>query len=156
MLSLVRVARELWKFGSHERDQRGTPIILFGEVANGAAEARYATLRQYGAAAGYTVTAGRVLVLTRVLLSTSATLGTWNLGSGTDDIGMSSVAAPTGDATHDSHQASTRNPLIGSVANTHTAYEIHATIAAGRLPRVRGLTASCQLNFLFYGHEVAA
>jgi hypothetical protein len=153
-LALVVGAQELWKFGTQERVQLGTPVVLVADVVNGAAESRYSALRAPGAAAGYTVTAGRTLWLTRLIVSCSVLNGLWLLGSGTADAGDSQVAAPAGAASEDSRADGVANALVTQAALAVSDHAVAANIAASRLPFVRGMTAAATYRVLAFGIEV--
>ena len=145
---------ELWKFGALERSSLGTPVVLVADVVNGVAESRYSALRAPGAAGGYTVTAGTTLWITRIVLSASILNVLWLLGSGTADAGDSQVAAPAGAASEDSRADGVGNPLVTQAALAVSEYDALISVAAGRLPFARSLTASSTLRLLVRGVEV--
>lgn len=153
-MELVVTPQTLWKLGTLERVELGTPIVLVADVVNGAAESRYSALRVPGAAAGYQVTAGRTLWLTKVTLSTEQVNVRWMLGSGTADAGDSQVAAPAGAVSEDSRADGVPNHLPVLVSQQVYSYDILVSIAAARFPFVRGITASTNVRILALGVEV--
>lgn len=151
--ALVVSPQELWKFGTQERVQRGTPVVLVADVINGVGESRYSALRAPGAAAGYQVTAGLTLFLTKLFVTSSVGNTLWLIGSGTADAGDSQVAAPAGAASEDSRADGVANALVTQAANAVTQADIFATIAAARFPFVRNLFPSSTLRVLVFGLE---
>ncbi len=153
-VALVVTPQELWKHGAHERVALGTPVVLVADVVNAALESRYSALRAPGAAGGYVVTAGTTLWLTKLVVSSSILNALWLTGSGTADAGDSQVAAPAGAASEDSRADGSANATPTQAALAVSEYDILVSIAAGRYPFVRGLTASSTLRVLVIGHEV--
>jgi hypothetical protein len=151
--ALVVTAQELWKLGTLERVQRGTPVVLVADVVNGAAESRYSALRVPGAAGGYTVTAGTTLFLTKLFVHCSLANATWLIGSGTADAGDSQVAAPAGAASEDSRADGVGNVHVAQAAFVVSEADIVVAIATARLPFVRNLLASSTLRVMVFGVE---
>ncbi len=151
--TLVVAPQELWKLGTLERVQRGTPVVLVADVVNGVAESRYSALRVPGAAGGYTITAGLTLFLTKVFVHASVVNATWLIGSGTADAGDSQVAAPAGAASEDSRADGVGNVHVAQAAFVVSEAETFVAIAAGRLPFVRNLLASSTLRVMVIGVE---
>src|SRR3990167_1002145 len=83
---------ELWKFGTHERVTRGTPLMLWSYVSETGANSRFTTLRRSGTQVGYTVTAGMTLILTRVMFRGNNSGHPMSLGYSDADLGLNADA----------------------------------------------------------------
>ncbi len=153
-MNLARTFPETWKLGSLERANQGTPLVLVADVTNAALESRYSALREPGAAGGYQVTAGRTLWLLKLTVSADATNTEWLLGSGTADAGSNQVAAPAGMASESSRADGVANVRRVAAQYTPVVYDLMFSIAAGRFPCVRGLSASTTLQVEYWGVEI--
>ena len=151
---LSRVFPELWKFGTHERATRGTPLRLWTRVLQNAAANRFSTFRLQGAAAGYTVTAGTTLVITRLLWSADAAAWVWDLGSSDADLGLSAAADGANPVFLDSEAAAIGNVFRTLAANTVFSADVYYEITAAKFPRLTTGLGTINGFVQLFGHEV--
>lgn len=153
-LSLINFAREVWKFGTHERAARGTPLMLFATALGDAAAVRFSTPRLQGAAAGYGVTAAKTLVITRALFRADAAAIAFSMGYSDADLGMSAVADGANPVDLDSPAANGLGALVALVANTMYDVAVYYEVPAGKFPRLVVPVGVANLYVQLFGHEV--
>lgn len=154
-LELVGAPQELWRFGTQERVQRGTPLMLFAVFAANAVAVGYSTPRLQGAAAGYSVTAGRTLILTRVLLRTSLVSKPFGVGYSDSDRGMDNAADGANPVNLDTITAAGEGVITMAVLDTPADFSTYYEIPAGKFPRlVTPVTAAAAYFVQLFGHEV--
>ena len=153
-LSIITNPLELWKFGSHERAARGTPIALWGQVVNGAVFAATSTLRRSGTQVGYAVTAGRTLVVTRVLFHSNANNGNLNFRYTDDDLGLDAAGPGTNPVYLDTRGAGSWGPLVAGVADVIYDASVYFEIPAGKYIGVQYTVLTGWLRLFAFGHEV--
>jgi hypothetical protein len=151
--TIVQLQQRAWRQGSYEATTLGATLVLVADVVNGAGESKYSALREPGAAGGYVVTAGRTLYITRIIFSSVVVNALWLLGSGTADAGDSQAAAPAGAAAEDARADGVANPLVAQAAFVVGDFDYLVSIAAGRFPFLRCLTALNTFRVLAIGHE---
>jgi hypothetical protein len=151
---LIIAPQTLWKFGSLERVNQGTPVFLVGDVVNAVVESNYSALRAPGAAGGYSVTAGTTLWICRLRFSASVLNATWLIGSGTADAGNSAIAAPAGAAAEDARADGVANAMVCQAALAVSEFNCLISIATARFPFIRNLLASSTLRVEALGVEV--
>ena len=147
---------ELWKFGSHERATRGTPLHLTADCTASAGARRWSTMRRIAVTSGYAVTAGQVLLITRVLYNAATAGLTWEFSYGDTDVGRNGAAEPTNEIKLDAMIATTRNVLVALAANTLYDVPYYLEIPAGKYLTILHTNGSVQLWVAVFGHEVPA
>lgn len=144
---------EVWKFGTHERTARLSPIALFAEVTN-AATTLISTFYKQGTAAGYAVTAGTTLIITRIVGYSTVTLGVMNFRYSDNDIGRDAAGPGTNPVYLDSDGDGTAGTLSMLTAAQMYDFNVYFEIPAGKYFSVESLLANSALRLSAYGHEV--
>lgn len=151
---LSRVFPELWKFGTHERAERRSPIVLWSTVNRDAAAARYSTFRKYGAAAGYPVTAAKTLIITRLVHVANGAGLAFTSGYSDADLGQTSAADGANPVTLDAVTTTDANVWWATAANTAYSYEVYYEIPATKYPRIAVALGAGISWVTVFGHEV--
>lgn len=153
-LSIITPPREVWRFGTNEREALGTPLVLVAVTLGDVAALRYSTLRLQGAGAGYAVTAGKTLVITKSMFRSSTNTGSFSLGYANTDVGMSSAADGTSPIDLDGPAAAGLGIHRVAVGIGPIVLDVYFPIPAGKFPRVVLPVGVVTINCLFFGHEV--
>lgn len=151
---LSRVFPELWKFGTHERAERRTPLMLQVTSDGNAGAVRYTTFRLQGATAGYQVTAGRTLILTRTLFTISVAATRFSVGYSDSDRGLDNAADGANPVDLDYSGTNGAGPLIALTANVMYDVPVYYEVPAGKFARVIVPVGAASFRILVFGHEV--
>lgn len=153
-LSIISTPRELWRFGTHERVDRRTPLMLFAAMLGNVAALRYNTPRRQGAAAGYQVTASKTLIITRALFRSDTVGETLSIGYTDADLGFNAAADGANPVELDSASSNGIGTLATLVANTLYDVSVYYEIPAAKFPRIVLPIAVANVYVQFFGHEV--
>jgi hypothetical protein len=145
---------EVWKFGTHERASRLTPLMLFAAMLGNVAALRYNTPRLQGAAAGYGVTAAKTLLVTRALFRSDTVGETMSFGYSDSDRGFNNAADGANPVELDSASANGVGTLATLVANTLYDVSVYYEVPAGKFPRIVLPIAVANVYVQLFGHEV--
>lgn len=151
---LVVTPQELWKFGTHQRAVRRTPLMLWSRCIADAAASRFSTFRLSGTQAGYAVTAARTLILTRCLVVCDTAVGLWSFGYSDADLGLSAAADGANPVNLDTPTAGARSVFLALTANTIAAHDVYYEIPAGKFPRAATAIGAATFTWMLFGHEV--
>ena len=153
-LSLITSPRELWQFGTHQRADRRTPLVLWAATLGNVAAVRFSTPRLLGGAAGYSVTTGKTLVLTRVLMHSDVANTSLSVGYSDSDRGMSNAADGANPVNLDSVGADGLGVLQTVIVQVAIDEDIYYEFPAGKFPRIVLPVGVVNLYCQFFGHEV--
>lgn len=151
---LVVSPQEVWKFGTQERVQRGTPLALYARVDGNAAADRRTTFRRHRTTAGYQVTAGRTLIITRALYFATAANPSMDLVDGTDDLGLNSAGTHAGEVLNDAPGGGGGGPLRSEVAQRLYDVPYYVEVPAGRFFSLRLIATAAIVVITVFGVEV--
>jgi hypothetical protein len=145
---------ELWKFGTHERVTRGTPLVLWANFVADAVNTLFSTLRLSGTQVGYSVTAGMTLLITRMIVVAGAVGGYHLVGYSDADLGLSALADGANPVLLDSDAAGTRSVVVASIADVPSDYEVYYRVPAGKFPRISRPGLGGGSRVMVFGHEI--
>jgi len=145
---------ELWKFGTHERASRLTPLMLFSVAQGDGVAIRFSTPRRQGAVAGYSVTAGKTLILTRVVYRIPTAASSWSFGYTDSDRGFANAADGANPVELDDATPSGRGAFAALTAQTVYDFSCYYEIPAGKFPRIVHPASGQIFAHMFFGHEV--
>lgn len=153
-LSIITTPQELWKFGTHERAARGTPLNLGWRLEGNAITPSFTTVQLSGTVVGYSVTAGKTLVLTRVLFRSLQAGQIFGIGYSDSDLGANSAVDGANPVGLGHGSTNFRQMLVATSANVLYDMSLYYAVPAGKYPRVAMDNVESQVFGEFFGHEV--